>query len=33
MGIVNRIVPNDDLEEETMKLAMEISKKSHMSRR
>ena len=28
MGIVNRIVPSEDLEAETMKLATEISKKS-----
>ena len=28
MGIVNRIVPNEDLEAEAMKLASEISKKS-----
>ena len=28
MGIVNRIVPSEDLEAETMKLAMSIAKKS-----
>ena len=28
MGIVNRIVPSEDLEAETMKLAMLIAKKS-----